>query len=64
MKICENGMYRDMTEEEIAALEATAPSVETMPQNALTAMAQAMAGATTLAQMRTAAQTFLDSTAN
>lgn len=63
MRICENGVYRDMTAEEIAAMQENAPPVEKIPADPLTAMAQAMAGATSLEQMRAAAQAFLDNTA-
>lgn len=64
MKVLENGVYRDMTAEEIAAMEASAPPVEEIPADPIVAMAQAMAGATSLEQMRAAAQAFLDNTAS
>lgn len=53
--ICENGVYREMTAEEMAELESTSP-------DALTEMATAMSTATTIAQMRAAAKKFLENT--
>ena len=53
--ICENGVYREMTAEELAELETAAP-------DALTEMVTAMSTATTLAQMRSAAKNFLEKT--
>ena len=64
MKVLENGVYRDMTAEEIAAMQENAPPVEETPADPIVAMAQAMADATSLEQMRAAAQAFLDSTAS
>ena len=67
MRICENGVYRDMTPEEIEAMSieesmAAAGSAAAEVTNPMTDMIRAMAEATTLAQMRAAAQAFLDST--
>lgn len=53
--ICENGVYREMTAEELAELEPAAP-------DALTEMVTAMSTATTIAQMRSAAKEFLNKT--
>lgn len=53
--MCDNGIYREMTEEEIATLDNEKP-------NALTEMVEAMSNATTLAQMRNACKTFLEKT--
>jgi len=53
--ICENGVYREMTAEELAELETAAP-------DALTEMVTAMSTATTIAQMRSAAKNFLEKT--
>lgn len=46
MKICENGIYRDMTPEEIAELEklaAEAPTPEPTPEERIAALEQANA---------------------
>lgn len=46
MRICENGIYRDMTPEEIAALEslkAEAPAPEPSPEERIAALEQANA---------------------
>ena len=43
MRICENGIYRDMTPEEIAALEslkAESPTPEPSPEERITALEQ------------------------
>lgn len=43
MRICENGIYRDMTPEEIAELEklvAEAPAPEPSPEERITALEQ------------------------
>ena len=43
MRICENGIYRDMTPEEIAALEslkAEAPTPEPSPEERIAALEQ------------------------
>ena len=53
--ICDNGVYREMTAEELAELEPAAP-------DALTEMVTAMSTATTIAQMRSAAKNFLEKT--
>lgn len=53
--ICENGIYREMTAEELAELEPTTP-------DALTEMVTAISTATTLAQMRESAKIFLERT--
>mgnify|MGYP006974703146 FL=1 len=54
-KIYENGVYREMTAEELAELEPATP-------DALTEMVTAMSTATTIAQMRSAAKNFLEKT--
>ena len=54
-KIYENGVYREMTAEELAELEPATP-------DALTEMVTAMSTATTIAQMRSAAKKFLENT--
>lgn len=53
--ICENGKYREMTAEELAELDSATP-------DALTEMVEAMSTATTIAQMRSAAKSFLEKT--
>lgn len=53
--IYENGIYREMTAEELAELNAATP-------DALTEMVAEMSTATTLAQMRSAAKNFLEKT--
>ena len=53
--ICDNGIYREMTAEELAELEPATP-------DALTEMVTAMSTATTIAQMRSAAKNFLEKT--
>ena len=52
-KIYETGVYREMTAEELAELEPATP-------DALTEMVTAMSTATTIAQMRSAAKSFLE----
>lgn len=54
-RICDNGIYRDMTAEELAALEQETP-------DALTEMVTAISTASTLEQMREAAKIFLNKT--
>ena len=53
--ICENGEYRQMTEQELNELKFN-------KEDALTQMIKAMSTATTVAQMRTAAKNFLTQT--
>lgn len=53
--MCDNGVYREMTPEEMETLDNETP-------NALTEMVTAMSTATTIAQMRAAAKSFLDKT--
>ena len=53
--IYENGIYREMTAEELAELNDATP-------DALTEMVAEMSTATTLAQMRSAAKNFLEKT--
>jgi len=55
--IYENGIYREMTAEELAELEPATP-------DALTEMITAMSTATTIAQVRSACKTFLEKTEN
>lgn len=59
MRIYENGVYREMTAEEIKAL--TPPEKEES-QDALTEMITEMSTATSLSQMREAAKNFLQKT--
>ena len=54
-RMYDNGIYREMTAEELAELEPTTP-------NALTEMVTAMSTATTIAQMRESAKVFLERT--
>jgi len=51
----DSGIYREMTAEELAELEPATP-------DALTEMVTAMSTATTIAQMRSAAKSFLEKT--
>lgn len=65
MKICENGVYREMTEDEIREFQSEfseIPSDQSSVGDALTQMARAMSQATTIAQMRSAAKKFLSQT--
>ena len=54
-KVYDNGIYREMTAEELAELASATP-------DALTEMVTAMSTATTIGQMREAAKTFLEKT--
>lgn len=54
-KIYDNGVYREMTAEELAQLDTATP-------DALIEMVTAMSNATTIAQMRSAAKNFLEKT--
>ncbi len=54
-RVYDNGVYRDMTDEELKDLDRPNP-------NALTEMIESMSTATTLAQMRNAARIFLEKT--
>lgn len=60
MKIYDNGVYRDMTAEEIEAYKAASAELEEIPTDALTEMITQLSTATTLAQMRAAAKDFLE----
>ena len=51
-RICDDGIYREMTAEELAELDSATP-------DALTEMVTEMSAATTIAQMRAAAKKFL-----
>ena len=53
--MCDNGIYREMTPEELETLDNEIP-------DALTEMISSMSNATTLAQMRSACKTFLEKT--
>ena len=55
-KVCDNGVYRDMTPEEEKELDTENNA------DALTEMISAISTATTLAQMRAAAKAFLEKT--
>ena len=60
MRILDNGVYRDMTEEEIKKY--CEEDCEPAAPDALTEMVVAMSNANTLAQMREAAKIFLEKT--
>jgi hypothetical protein len=55
-RVCDNGVYRDMTPEEEKEWDAENNG------DALTQMISAMSTATTVAQMRAAAKSFLEKT--
>ena len=60
MKIYDNGVYREMTAEEIEAYNAASAELEEIPTDALREMITQLSTATTLAQMRAVAKDFLE----
>ncbi len=58
MRIYDNGIYRDMTEEEEAAVMAVTEQEETANKDGLTSLAEGLS-ATSLAQVRSAAKSIL-----
>ena len=61
-RIYDNGIYRDMTAEEEALYNNADDTAESTRPDALTQMIKAMSTATTIAQMRSAAKSFLAQT--
>ncbi|MDD6340754.1 MAG: hypothetical protein PUA50_00295 [Eubacteriales bacterium] len=62
MRVFENGVYRDMTAEEIEAYNAAQAEETESASDPLTQMIEEMSQATTLAAMRAAAKNFLKNT--
>ena len=62
MRVFENGVYRDMTAEEIEAYNAAQTEETENASDPLTQMIEEMSQATTLAEMRAAAKNFLKNT--
>ena len=60
MRILENDIYRDMTEEEIAELCKLQKLNETQSKDNLTALAEGLSTATSLAQVRSSAKAVLE----
>lgn len=61
MRILENDIYRDMTEEEVAELYSNEQPIQQSKDN-LTALAEGLSTATTISQIRAVAQSILDET--
>lgn len=59
MRMYDNGIYRDMTEEEEAAIMAVTEQEETANKDGLTSLAEGLSTATSLAQVRSAAKSVL-----
>lgn len=59
MRMYNNGIYRDMTEEEEAAVMAVTEQEETANKDGLTSLAEGLSTATSLAQVRSAAKSIL-----
>lgn len=59
MRMYDNGIYRDMTEEEEAAVMAVTEQEETANKDGLTSLAEGLSTATSLAQVRSAAKSVL-----
>ena len=59
MRIYDNGIYRDMTAEEEAAVMAVAEQEATENKDGLTSLAEGLSTATSLAQIRKAAKSVL-----
>lgn len=59
MRMYDNGIYRDMTEEEEAAVMAVTEQKETANKDGLTSLAEGLSTATSLAQVRSAAKSIL-----
>ena len=62
MRILENDIYRDMTEDEIAELCKLQKLNETQSKDNLTTLAEGLSTATTISQIRAVAQSILDET--
>ena len=62
MRILENDIYRDMTEDEIAELYSDIQLPELDNKDNLTALAEGLSTATTIPQIRAVAQSILDET--
>ena len=62
MRILENDIYRDMTEEEIAELCKLQKLNETQSKDNLTTLAEGLSKANTISQIRAVAQSILDET--
>lgn len=59
MRMYDNGIYRDMTEEEEAAVMAVTEQEEVSNKDGLTSLAEGLSTATSLAQVRSAAKSIL-----
>lgn len=59
MRMYDNGIYRDMTEEEEAAVMAVTEQEEKANKDGLTSLAEGLNTATSLAQVRSAAKSVL-----
>ncbi len=59
MRMYDNGIYRDMTEEEEVAVMAVTEQKETANKDGLTSLAEGLSTATSLAQVRSAAKSIL-----
>lgn len=59
MRMYDNGIYRDMTKGEEAAVKAVTEQEETANKDGLTSLAEGLSTATSLAQVRSAAKSIL-----
>ena len=62
MRILENDIYRDMTEDEIAELKKNQQPYNDESKDNLTTLAEGLSTATTISQIRAVAQSVLDET--
>ena len=62
MRILENDIYRDMTEDEIAELQKIQQPYNDESKDNLTALAEGLSTANTISQIRAVAQSILDET--
>ena len=62
MRILENDIYRDMTEDEIAELKKNQQFYNDESKDNLTALAEGLSTANTISQIRAVAQSILDET--
>ena len=62
MRILENDIYRDMTEEEVAELYSDEQPVQQRSKDNLTALAEGLSTANTISQIRAVAQSILEET--
>ena len=62
MRILENDIYRDMTEDEIAELKKNQQLYNDESKDNLTTLAEGLSTATTIPQIRAVAQSILDET--